>query len=226
VVILLSFGGVNSGAAVMDRVINTALGCGMALLAYVAWPTWERGRARAALAVMLDAYASYLRALAHPDQRNTHRETRSAVRTARTNAQASIDRMRTEPATPPELLALARALFANGNRLARTAMTLEALLDDLTTLPARPEINGFVELAASALQMIATALREQRPIDTLPDLRTRQRTLVALMQGAENSAAAELLKRISDRLVDNVDTLAYVVGRSQLALASVPTPQS
>ena len=47
VVILLSFGGVNSGAAVMDRVINTALGCGMALLAYVAWPTWERGRARA-----------------------------------------------------------------------------------------------------------------------------------------------------------------------------------
>jgi uncharacterized membrane protein YccC len=35
----------------MDRVINTALGSGMALLAYVAWPTWERGRARAALAV-------------------------------------------------------------------------------------------------------------------------------------------------------------------------------
>ena len=225
VVILLSFGGVNSGAAVMDRVINTALGCGMALLAYVAWPTWERGRARAALAVMLDAYASYLRALAHPDQRNTHRETRSAVRTARTNAQASIDRMRTEPATPPELLALARALFANSNRLARTAMTLEALIDDLATLPAQAEINSFVDDSAGALQMIAVALRDQTAVDALPDLRTRQRALVTLMQGAENPAAAELLTRITDRLVDNVDTLAYVVGRSQLTLASIPGVQ-
>jgi uncharacterized membrane protein YccC len=225
VVILLSLGGVSSSAAVMDRVINTALGCGMALLAYVAWPTWERGRARAALAVMLDAYANYLRALARPDQHNLQSEMRSASRTARTNAQASIDRMRAEPATPPELLALARALFANGNRLARTAMTLEALIDDLATLPAQTEINGFVNETASALQMVATALREQKAIDALPDLRTRQRMLVTLMQGAANPAAAELLARISDRLVDNVDTVAYVVGRSQLQLAGTPAVQ-
>ena len=43
VVVLLSFAGVSPGLAVSDRVLNTALGCGMALLAYVAWPTWERG---------------------------------------------------------------------------------------------------------------------------------------------------------------------------------------
>lgn len=36
VVILLSFEGVGPGAAVADRVINTALGCGITLLAYVA----------------------------------------------------------------------------------------------------------------------------------------------------------------------------------------------
>jgi len=225
VVILLSLGGVSSSAAVMDRVINTALGCGMALLAYVAWPTWERGRARAALAVMLDAYANYLRALARPDEHNLRRDMRSASRTARTNAQASIDRMRTEPATPPELLALARALFANGNRLARTAMTLEALIDDLSTLPAQTKISGFVDETARALQIVATALREKMAIEALPDLRTRQRLLVTLMQGAENPAAAELLARISDRLVDNVDTVAYVVGRSQLQLAGIPALQ-
>lgn len=215
VVILLSFEGVNSGMAVMDRVINTALGCGMALLAYVAWPTWERGRARAALAVMLDAYASYLRALAHPGQRNAHHETRSAARTARTNAQASIDRMRTEPATPPELLALARALFANGNRLARTAMTLEAMIDDLATLPPQAQISYFIEQSADIVQAIATALREQRNIDALPDLRAQQRTLMLLLQGAEDHAAAELLTRLSDRLVDNVNTLAHVVNRAR-----------
>ncbi|WP_426702564.1 FUSC family protein [Rhodanobacter sp. Col0626] len=215
VVILLSFEGVNSGAAVSDRVINTALGCGMALLAYVVWPTWERGRARAALAVMLDAYASYLRALAQPDQRNAQREARGAARTARTNAQASIDRMRTEPATPPELLSLARALFANGNRLARTAMTMEALLDDLASLPAQADIERFVDHAADALQMIAAALREQRTMDSLPDLRAMQRTLASLLQGTEERATADLLVRVSDRLVDNIDTLAYVTHRSR-----------
>jgi uncharacterized membrane protein YccC len=218
VVILLSFEGVNSGAAVSDRVINTALGCGMALLAYVAWPTWERGRARAALAVMLDAYASYLRTMAQPGQAGAQRDTRTAARTARTNAQASIDRMRTEPATPPELLALARALFANGNRLARTAMTLEALLDDLATLPAQAEINRFIEHAADALQTIAAALREQRAMGLLPDLRDMQRTLVGMTQHAEDHATAELLARISDRLVDNINTLAHVTNRSRQEL--------
>ena len=171
--------------------------------------------ARAALAVMLDAYASYLHALAQPDQRNAHHETRSAARTARTNAQASIDRMRTEPATPPELLALARALFANGNRLARTAMTLEAMIDDLAALPARAEIGHFIEQSASSVQAVATALREQRGIDALPDLRARQRALVNLLQGAGDHAAAESLARLSDRLVDNVDTLAHVVNRAR-----------
>ncbi|HTH68470.1 MAG TPA: FUSC family protein, partial [Rhodanobacter sp.] len=214
VVILLSFEGVNPGLAVSDRVLNTALGCSMALLAYVAWPTWERGRARAALAVMLDAYAGYLRALAQPGQTVAHRDTRTAARTARTNAQASIDRMRTEPATPPELLALARALFANGNRLARTAMTLEATLDDIATLPAQDQISRFVRHAADALQTIAGDLRAQRTATASPDLRARQRELIGLTRDAENPATAELLVRICDRLVDNIDTLAYVMNRS------------
>ncbi|WP_108471549.1 FUSC family protein [Rhodanobacter thiooxydans] len=214
VVILLSFEGVNPGLAVTDRVLNTALGCGMALVAYVAWPTWERGRARAALAVMLDAYASYLHALAQPGQTAMHNDMRSAARTARTNAQASIDRMRTEPATPPELLALARALFANGNRLARTAMTLEATLDDLATLAEPAGITRFVEQAASTVRAVAAALRERRPAAPLPDLRAMQRQLVGAMQ-AGSDPAAELLARISDRLVDNINTLAHVTNRTR-----------
>ena len=213
VVILLSFEGVDSSNAVLDRVINTALGCGMALLAYVAWPTWERGRARAALAVMLDAYANYLRALTMPDQSGARRETRSAARTARTNAQASIERMRTEPATPPELLTFARALFANGNRLARTAMTLEASLDDFATLPTQAEIHFFMESTASTLQQLATMLREEEDSAELPNLRALQHASVALVRSAPNLAAVELWTRVSDRLVDNVATLTHVIQR-------------
>jgi len=215
VVILLSFEGVDSSAAMADRVINTALGSVMALLAYVLWPTWERGRARAALSDMLDAYADYLHALARPDRRDTHREARTAARTARSNAQASLDRMRAEPATPHALLELANALFANGNRLARTAMTLEALIDDHDNLPEKVEMCVFVDNAATALHEIASSLRTQRAPERLPDLRNLQRTYAALLNMAEDRHAAELLTRISDRLVDNVNTLAHVIGRSR-----------
>ncbi|ULU24743.1 FUSC family protein [Dyella terrae] len=214
VVILLSFEGVNSSDAVLDRVINTALGSGMALLAYVLWPTWERARARAALSDMLDAYADYLNALARPERRDGRREARTAARTARSNAQASLDRMRAEPGTPAPLLELANALFANGNRLARTAMTLEALIDDHHSLPETAEMCSFVDHAAGALHAIANALRAQRAPEHLPDLRGLQRTFAALLNMAEDRQAAELLARISDRLVDNVNTLAHITGRS------------
>jgi len=216
VVILLAFEGVDSGVAVTDRVINTALGCGMAMLAYLAWPTWERGRAHDALAEMLDAYAGYLRALAHPEQREAQRETRSLARTARSNALASLERMRAEPGTPPSLLELARALFANGNRLARTAMALEALGDASPTPPAA--VNAFVATCADAVQVVATALHEQRAPDALPDLRALQQALRASLQ-AEGHAEAESLVRLSDRLTDNIDTLAHVLRRAPPATA-------
>jgi len=213
VVIFLSFEGVNSGTAVMDRVLNTALGSGMALLAYIVWPTWERGRARATLADMLEAYASYLRALARPDRRDAHREARTAVRTARTNAQASLDRMQAEPATPLVLLELANALFLNGNRLARTAMTLEALLHDCDNLPEQTEVTHFIERAAAHLDALAIALRGNQSPPAAPELRQLQRSLSSLLAMADDKPRAEQLVRISDRLVDNVNTLAYVVGR-------------
>jgi uncharacterized membrane protein YccC len=214
VVILLSFEGVNSSDAVLDRVINTALGSGMALLAYVLWPTWERGRVRRSLADMLTGYAAYLRALAHPEQRDAHRETRTAARTARSNALASLDRMRVEPATPRHLVDLADALFANGNRLARTAMTLEAVIDDDHAVPEQAEVSAFVEHAADALQNIAGALRDSQPLGPQPDLRALQRSLATLLAMAEDKPMAESLTRVSDRLVDNINTLAHVIGRA------------
>jgi len=222
VVIFLSFEGVNSGAAVHDRVINTLLGSGMALLAYVLWPTWEKGRVRAALSDMLDAYANYLRALARPELRDAHREARTAARTARTNAQASIDRMRAEPGTPIVLLDLAAALFANGNRLARTAMTLEAVIDNDEVLPESGEISRFVDHAALAVQEVATALREDRAPQLSSDLRTLQRSLANLLAMADQRQHAELLKRISDRLVDNVDTIVHVLARGQTETEMAP----
>ncbi|TBR39899.1 MULTISPECIES: FUSC family protein [Dyella] len=217
VVILLSFEGVNSSDAVMDRVINTAMGSGLALLAYVMWPTWERGRARAGLADMIDAYANYLQVLTTPDRQHDRRDARTAARTARTNAQASIDRMRSEPATPLHLLDLANTLFANGNRLARTAMTLEALIEDHEPMPEPSELNTFVSHVADNLHAVATSLREDGAPAETPDLRSLQRSLATLLSMADDKQTAGLLTRVTDRLVDNVNTLAHIVARSTTA---------
>ena len=215
VVILLSYEGVNSGVAVADRVINTVLGCGMAMVAYLLWPTWERGRARAALAEMLGAYAGYLRALAVPGQHEAQRETRSLARTARSNAAASLERMRVEPATPQTLMELAQTLFANGNRLARTAMALEALGSDPSARPTA--MNDFVATCADTVQSIAEALREQRSPDDLADLRALQQSLAATLQQDGDQATIEPLTQLSDRLTNIINTLAHVLRRAQAA---------
>ncbi|TCV97175.1 putative membrane protein YccC [Luteibacter rhizovicinus] len=213
VVVLLSFEGVDSSAAMSDRVLNTALGSGMALLAYVLWPTWERNRARVALADMLDAYATYVRVLASPESRAKRHDARTAARTARTNALASVDRMRAEPGTPRHLQELAETLYANGNRLARTAMTLEALIDGEAVPPEWELVGPFVTASADVLHEQAAALSESRDPAPPADLRAMQRQLTEQLTRMRDRELADSIVRVTDRLTDNVDTTQHVIAR-------------
>jgi len=219
VVVLLSFEGVDPFAAMSDRVLNTALGSAMALLAYVVWPTWERHRARSALSDMLCAYADYLDALVAPADSRVRYEVRAATRTARTNAQASLDRMLAEPGTPAVLAELAETLYANGNRLARTAMALESLIDVGEVPEAWPPISAFIHEAATALRAQADALTRAEAIAMPPALREHQRALVETLAREKDRGFAEAASRLTDRLTDNVDTIAHVVNRRSVAPA-------
>lgn len=212
VVILLSFEGVESAAAMTDRVLNTVLGSAMALVAYMLWPSWERTRARAALTDMLGAYATYLATLAGPAPPRERRDARTLSRTARTNAQASLDRMRSEPATPVHLMDMAQTLFANGNRLARTAMTLEAMVDDMGEFN-RELVSPLVQESAGALLTLADAVRHSELADNLPDLRSRQREIVTGLAGAQGTGMAGQIATITDRLVDNINTINHILQR-------------
>ncbi|WP_413625976.1 FUSC family protein [Luteibacter sp. Lutesp34] len=219
VVVLLSFEGVDPFSAMSDRVLNTALGSGLALLAYVLWPTWERHRARSALSDMLGAYANYLDALVDPADSRRRHEVRAATRTARTNAQASIDRMLAEPGTPAVLAELAETLYANGNRLARTAMALESLIDVGEVPEAWPPVGAFIHEAATALRAQAEALTRVEAIAVPPALREHQRALVESLAREKDRGFAEAVARLTDRLTDNVDTIAHVVNRRSSAPA-------
>lgn len=209
VVILLSFEGVNPGDAVIDRVINTSLGCAMALLAYLAWPTWERVSARTTFSELLHAYADYLAALAGTSSREV-RDKRYAARIARTNAQASLERMRSEPGTPADLLQLARALDANGNRLARSSMALEALLSEPH---GDASLQPFITSVAAAVEALSRKLRQQCDASAPPDLRAQQLALAADIARKGHPADVDWIDRVCDRLVDNVNTLTHVIAR-------------
>lgn len=223
VVILLSFEGVSPGAAVVDRVINTALGSGLALLAYMAWPTWERFRASTALADLLDAYAAYLSVLADPALNPSMQLARIAVRRERTNAVASVERLHAEPGAPALLLEKCDALLAHSHRLARTAMAIESELAHQAELPEQREVAGYLQHSAAAVTQLAGALRQNQSLpQDVTELRALQHSLASLLTLAEPTAAATDLIHLSDRLLSNIAALAHAASRPEPHVGSTP----
>ncbi len=153
VVILLDLDGLSPAQSLHDRAIATVLACAAALAGYLAWPTWERGRVRTAFALMLESYAVYLDALAETGDRVRRAHARAAARVARSNAQASLERLRAEPATPAALVALIERLFAHASRLVRSAMALEATLGDTGSDP-------HAAIAAVQVRQLAARVRD------------------------------------------------------------------
>lgn len=159
-VLLLSFEGVSPGAAVGARLQATVAGSALALIAYALWPTRERRQIRTSLAHLLSAYRDYLRRLLLGQMDNLG-DTRAAARVARTNAQASIERLRGEPRSRRNLqeLKLAESLLANGNRLIRATLLLEAVLSDGHPLPTLEALPAFAQQADQTLSELIDCLR-------------------------------------------------------------------
>jgi uncharacterized membrane protein YccC len=212
VVILLSFYGIPPEASMPARAIDTVLGSALALAAYLLWPTWERGREPAILAHLLEAYRDYLAAVLCGDSRARF-ETRIAARAARSNAQASLDRLRQEPHGKAHL-PRAEALVAHANRCLRAAMALEAARADAAGRSLPGEALAFSDRCAEALSEAARALRESRaPAETF-HLRDMQRALANTLRAQPQELPPDLVAALldaSDRIVDSIDSLLHVL---------------
>lgn len=223
VVVLLSFEGMAPAEAMRARVVATLAGSALALVAYALWPTWEGRRMRTTLAALVDAYRVHLDAVLDGRMQDLF-ETRAAARRARTNAQASLERLRGDPRSRRDahLLARAESLLANASRLVRASVALEALLRDGAQLPHREELAIFARHADHALAGIAAALREARA-PQVASLRPAERRLAeALLPGPGAADAAALAAADAcDRIADSVDTLAHLL-RDPAAPAQAP----
>ena len=232
VVLLLALAGEPAAPTMDSRLIATVIGSAMALAAYGLWPTREHEQIRTSLERLLRAYAAYLASLdsasldstslgnASLDAARAHerREARNGARVARANAEAALARLLAEPMTSPTHAELAQSLLTNSNRLARTTMTLDAVLSAAASPPAREAVQALIEQGAMALKQISTAVAGAAPADVIaPRLRATQRDLAQKLGASGAGAIGSELAALSDRLVDNINTLAHVVTRAGAA---------
>ena len=212
VVLLLGMAGVAPADVMFARGANTAAGGAIALLAWWLWPTWERTQVSDLMARMLDAYRDYFRAIRESylraDAGLTHEldRVRTAARLARTNLEASIDRLCAEPGTSSESVHMMHAALASSHRLAHAMMALEAGLASSRPVPARDAFRPFANDVELTLYYLAAALRGS-PLDReqLPDLREDHHALVH--SGDSTSERYALVNVETDRIANSLNTL-------------------
>jgi len=213
VVLLIAMTGVSPQPVMAARAWNTAVGGAVALLAYWLWPTWERAQAPEAIARMLDAYRAYFRAvrLSYETPETALAAERDRVRLparlARSNVEASIDRLFAEPGTSAETKNSLSGILASSHRMVHAMMALEAGQYSSQPVPARPEFRKFADDVEFTLYYLAAALRGS-PLtrDALPDLREDH---YALVHGGDDRVERYALVNVeTDRITNSLNTLS------------------
>jgi uncharacterized membrane protein YccC len=213
VVFILMLSGVGEMTAASLREEYTLGGGALALLLYAVFPTWAGTSARSALAAMLRAHSRYVATLltgfADPTTIDLPRlaAIRAEARLARSNTEAVVERMLTEPARRAPLEPrVAMGLLAALRRHALAALALHAGLERGVAAP----VPGMAPLATAmtgALAALADTLEHRVAPPPLPDLRALQLAL---------GASDALVNDETDLMVDSVNTIAALLARDML----------
>ena len=225
VVLLFAVIGVSPPVVIAARGLNTLLGGLIALAAYGLWPTWERTQIAESLARMLDAYRAYFAAIrdSYVDPEHSYTlaldHARLDARRARSNLEASLTRLRSEPGVTAARLAALDSILATSHRLVHAFMSLEAGLIRSRPVPARVAFRPFAADVDLTLDRLAAALRGAavRPVE-LPDLREDHHALVS--SGDPGVERYALVNVETDRVTNSLNTLAGEV----LAWTAVNNP--
>jgi uncharacterized membrane protein YccC len=218
IVFLVAAIGVPPGEVVLERAIYTAAGGVFALIAYAAWPSWERTQVSDVIADMLDACRAYFHAVVERFEtddvtlESNLDRMRRALRLARSNAEASVDRVSSEPKISAERLNCLNSILASSHALMHAMMGLEAGVIQ-TPVRTTPEVfKMFAKDVEFTLYFVAAALRDSSPaVQTLPKLRDDHRRLVQARNAF--SPADQFLLIETDRITTSLNTLREQVMR-------------
>ncbi|MDP9170419.1 MAG: FUSC family protein [Acidobacteriota bacterium] len=222
VVLLIATTGVAPHDVIRARAINTALGGAMAMIAYAIWPTWERTQAAAALAEMIEQYREYFRRVvaaysgAPVDEID---DVRVKGRRARSNAEASVDRIAAEPGVSAHRMTMLHAILVNSHVFVNAVMALESGLYHTDRQAVRPATIRFAQAADVTLAAVTTSLRLGLPLPKdLPDLREAHNRIVE--SHVSPSERYSLVNLEMDRIVTSLNTLSEQVA---LWISLLPT---
>ena len=212
VVLLLTINGVSPKEVILARGFNTAAGGVLALLAYLVWPTWERSRVAESMAALLRSYRTYFSAVANAYSKEEKADRaaierpRQEARTARTNLEASLERLAAEPGVIPGQISRLNAILASSHRFAHAIMALEAGLPLTPAMPARNEFRVFTADAEKTLSLLEEILAGGRISEKkFPDLRADHTRLVAA--GDPEKERYALVNVEADRMTNSLNTL-------------------
>ena len=218
IVLLVGLTGVSPAQVIPARAINTAVGGLLALLAYWIWPTWEKTQINEAFALMLDAYRAYFRGVSATYQQaggeaeSSLDSLRLDARLARSNVEASVDRLSAEPGVDPAQLSIYLAILATSHRLVHALMALDAGLAKSSYVPARETFKTFALDVDLTFYFLSAALRGASYVrKQLPDLREDHRRLV--VSGDPTMERHALVNIETDRVTNSLNTLVTQISR-------------
>jgi uncharacterized membrane protein YccC len=227
VVVLLSLAGFPAAETAWARSIDTLIGGALALVAALLWPVWERTQVADRLADLLAAYRDYL--LVVVDSGST-RERRSAARSnarlARSNAEASVDRARSEPVDAHGAVGLGDSVLAHSHRVVHALMAIDATRRAHQIYGEVDDFKRLVDASAAELGDFCRALKQSTPPEGGTSLRPLRQSLAVTLTDralAESEGHSDAVIEATDRLVNGLDTLADVL-RTRLALVVAANP--
>ncbi|MEO8888397.1 MAG: FUSC family protein [Jatrophihabitantaceae bacterium] len=218
VVVLLALDGIAPHATVVFRAEDTLIGGGLALVAMLLSPVWERELLPARLGDLLRAYRNYLAAVSDPlsDTARLQR-TRAACRLARTNARASIDRARAEPVRGQQKVELGEAVLAHTHRFIHAMFTVDAVRMSVHDAGGVPELDSLLQAAAGVLSSCEQAVRSATAPKPVPRLRPLQGVLGSVLAADPSPlpdvATTGALIDACDRITNSLDTLVSELRR-------------
>jgi uncharacterized membrane protein YccC len=214
IVLMLALTGVAPKVLIQARAIDTLIGGVLALSVYALWPTPEP--VEDALAELVAAYRDYFSEVVQrhlqPETDGTLRDditadrVRLAARRARSNLEASVERLAAEPSTEANQIDAVRAMMASSHRLAHAIMVLEASETYNSSAPASPALERFAIDTQATLLGLERVLRGHSlaPAE-LPDLRHDFRVL---LEAGDQDFQPNTLQAIEgDTIVNSVNTL-------------------
>jgi uncharacterized membrane protein YccC len=211
VVILLALIGQTAEQTAVARLVGTAVGGALALIGYLAWPTWAGSSAQQKLAHLFQAQGRYaslvLRAYVRPGQADEAaiRSAQLAARQARADAEAAADRLADEPPRPPVTARLAYALTGTARRIAHAGLTLHAAVGarpagaghhaavpgQCLAAPARASVDRFAGGVEASAHVIAGSLLVLKPPAGLPPLRKMQKAIFNERRGSAGGSGRD-----------------------------------